>query len=526
MSALPSMSAIPSTGRSPMISARRLLLNLTSNVLSFGISVLVGIWLTPYLIRRLGVGAYGLIPLTTSVTSYLAIFTVALNSAVGRFMTIALDRKDETQANRVFNTSFWGSAAILLLISGPCLWLAFHADLLFQVPEGSERDATRLFLATIVVFFLTTIGSAFSVSSFCRGRFDLLNGVNILNTLVRVAFIVLFFNWFTPRVWHVGCAMVTAMVVSTLGAVWIWRRLTPMLRLRPSFFSLVSLREMAGTGSWIVVNMVGALLYLSIDLIVVNRIVGPEATGRYGAVMTWSALLRGLGGAVGGVFGPTIITLHSQGDTGGLVQYSRRAVKFIGLVLSIPIGLICGMSKPLLHLWLGDEFTALAPLLSLMTFHLSVNLAVLPLFNIQVATNRVRLPGIVTCVMGMLNLALAVVLAGPAGWGMYGVAAAGAIMLTAKNLAFTPVYAARVLKVRRDTFFVEIAPLIGVTLAVAGLGWLLSRQLDIRSWFGLVGVGSGLAAAAAGFILAVMLTPTERAQALRIVTPWRREPGA
>jgi hypothetical protein len=98
MSALPSMSAIPSTGRSPMISARRLLLNLTSNVLSFGISVLVGIWLTPYLIRRLGVGAYGLIPLTTSVTSYLAIFTVALNSAVGRFRTRALFEANSWQA--------------------------------------------------------------------------------------------------------------------------------------------------------------------------------------------------------------------------------------------------------------------------------------------------------------------------------------------------------------------------------------------------------------------------------------------
>ena len=52
-----------------------------------------------------------------------------------------------------------------------------------------------------------------------------------------------------------------------------------------------------------------------------------------------------------------------------------------------------------------------------------------------------RVPAIVTIVMGFGNLGLAILLAGPMGWGLYGVAAAGAIALTAKNLIFTPLYA-------------------------------------------------------------------------------------
>jgi len=503
------------------MSHRRFSINLVTNILNFGFNILIGIWLTPYLIRHLGIGAYGLIPLATTVTTYLAIFTLALNSAVGRFMTIALEQNEHAEANRIFNTSFWGSAGILILLLGPCIWLSLHAGWFFKVPTGSENDFAWLFLTVIGVFFLTTLSSAFSITAFCRNRFDLSNWVNILSAIVRVAIIVVLFSSGTPRVWHVGFALFIATGVTGIGAILIWRYLTPTLEIKLSWFSRASLRAMTGMGSWIVINTVGSILYLSIDLLVINQMLGSDATGKYGAVMTWSALLRNFAGVIAGVFGPTIITLYSRNDLSGLVQYSRQAIKFLGLVIAIPIGLICGLSKPLLLLWLGASFSYLAPLMSLMTFHLCVNLAILPLFNIQVATNRVRIPGIVTCVMGLMNLALAVILVGTAGWGMYGVAAAGAIMLTAKNLVFTPVYAAKFLGLKWTSFYHETIPVIAFTMGLAILGWLITGWLGISSWFKLIAAGTILGTMSAVFIYAVILDRAERSQLLRMLFPWR-----
>ena len=493
--------------------------NLATNLLNFGFSVLVGIWLTPYLIRHLGVSAYGLIPLVTTMTSYLALFTLALTSVSGRFMTIALERKDYDEANRVFNTSFWGTVGILLVLLAPSLGLVFHAGLLFNVPPGHEQDFTWLALAALGMFYLTTLSSAFGISAFCRNRFDLTNAVNVLNTVIRVVVVVLLFNLYAPRVWHVGAGIFLASAFSCAGAYLIWRGLTPMLELRLAWFSLATLHEMTRMGWWIVITSVGSILYLSIDLVVVNKMLGVEATGQYGAVMTWSALLRSFAGVIAGVFGPTIIMLYSRHDQGGLVQYSRRAVRFVGLVMVIPIGLICGLSKPLLTLWLGPSFAPLAPVMCLMTVHLCINLAVLPLFNIQVATNRVRIPGIVTCVMGMMNLALAITLCGPVGWGMYGVAAAGAIMLTAKNLIFTPVYAARVLGLRWKAFYRELIPILTLTLALVAMGWIAVNCVNIDSWSRLIVAGLFLGAGAATVVFGVVLDRTERAQVLRLVVP-------
>jgi membrane protein EpsK len=277
-------------------------------------------------------------------------------------------------------------------------------------------------------------------------------------------------------------------------------------------------------GGWIVINQIGSLLLLSVDLVVVNKMIGAEAGGRYGAVVMWPVMLRNLAGVVSGVFGPTIISFHGRRDTAGLVAYSRRAVKFAGLVMALPIGLVCGLARPLLRIWLGPTFEPLAHLLALLCLPLCVNLAVLPLFNVQVATNRVRLPGVLTGVMGLGSLGLALLLAGPAGLGMYGVAAASAIMLTAKNLVFTPLYSARILGLGSGTFYGEILPVAATTLGLSGAGWWLAHQLPLNSWPALSLAAMGLAAVFIAGVCSFLLTGEERRQALRLLWPRQKAP--
>ena len=44
--------------------------NLATTVASFGVSMIVGLWFTPYLVHSLGPAAYGLIALATNIVLY------------------------------------------------------------------------------------------------------------------------------------------------------------------------------------------------------------------------------------------------------------------------------------------------------------------------------------------------------------------------------------------------------------------------------------------------------------------------
>lgn len=464
----------------------RLTINLAANLANFLVSVVVSVFFTPYLVRHLGVAAYGVIPLATTISTYLTVLTLALNASVGRFVTVALERGDYDEANRYFNTVFFASLAVIALLAIPSIWLISTPEKLFRLPKGYEDETSWLLAGTVAMIMLSVLSNPFEVSSFCKNRFELRNGVTIFATLVRVGTVVFLFSLFPPRIVHVGVGILAAALVSFIGAFYVCKRLTPHLTLDPLCFSTSALKALVGSGGWIAVNHVGTLLLINIDLLVVNRLFGADSSGRYATLLQWSILLRGLAFTVAGVLGPTIVTLYARGETEELVSYSRNAVRLLGLFVALPVGLVGGLSRPILHVWLGSDFVSLAPLLTFMTVPLCINLGYIPLHNISTATNNVRIPGIVQLVAGITNLLLALFLADTLGWGMYGVAAAGGIVLTLRNVVFTPLYSARIIGKGCSTFAMELLPITLVSLLFTGICWALSHVVDLTTWTRLI----------------------------------------
>jgi membrane protein EpsK len=138
----------------PAVKRGRFSVNLAANLGHLGLSIVVGVVYVPFLVRHLGPAAYGLIPLASTITSYMALITLGLNAAVGRSLTVALEQGNHEQANRIFNTSFWGGLTLcggLLLPAG--LGLVF-LDSIIRVPPGfeSQNKAGRSFL-----FFIASV---------------------------------------------------------------------------------------------------------------------------------------------------------------------------------------------------------------------------------------------------------------------------------------------------------------------------------------------------------------------------------
>jgi membrane protein EpsK len=378
-----------------------------------------------------------------------------------------------------------------------------------RIPPGYESATRWLFAGTVAAFLLNQIKLPFGVSPFSRNRLDLAGIVAVCETLTRVGLVVCLFALFTPRLEYIGMAILAGTVVSAIGMIKLWKGLTPSLRISVGQFDWKLLRNLGGTGGWVLVSQIGSLLYLNIDLVLANRILGPEQSGRFAAVLQLPVLLRSVATAVGGIFPPTMFHLYAEGDSDKLVSYLNGAIKFMALVMALAVGLVCGFSEPLLRLWLGPAFGTLAPLLFVVAIHLCLNLSMYPLYAVPLAVNRVRAPGLVTLAIGVGNLLLALFLMQVCGWGLYGLAVAGAIMLTTRDFVFMPLYAARILNRPAGTFFRTALPMVLATLATIGLCKLIMWRWVISNWIEL-----GMAATAVSLVFCslayFLLSPQER----------------
>lgn len=465
---------------------RQLPRNSFFQVLAFVTQVVIGVLLVPYLVRQLGRAAYGLIPIAGMMTEYVNLISHSIASAVNRFLTIALQRNDTEEANRVFNTAMFSYLAIGLLQVPVFVLVIYHAGTLFSIPDELFRDAILLLICSAVVYLVNLLASVFVVPMYANNRLDVCRIIDIGRCLFRLVGVVTLFLAFGPALRYVGYVDLGIGVVVLAVQIVIGKRLAPALVLGRRYYDWHKIRQLAGMSGWLLLNSIGALLFLRIDIWLCNRFVSAEAAGDYAAVQQWAILIRHGGMIVSAVIAPMVVIYYAKSDMEHVIRLSQVAVRVLSLVLAVPISLMCVFSPSLLRLWLGNSFVPLAPLMMLLLCHLVINVGVMPLFNIQVALNKVRWPGMVTLMMGVVNLGLALSLVTYLDWGIYGIATAGAIVLTAKNAVFTPLYAAWILRRPWHTFVRSYLLALGLLIVLMGFGFALNRYATPASWGNLV----------------------------------------
>lgn len=483
--------------------------NVRANALLLALQTGMGLWFAPYLINNLGVAVYGLLPLANSVASYMSVLEFSVRGSLSRELSRAFATGGSGERNVVFNTAFWASVALAFALSPLALAVSMSAPQLFSVPEGYDGAARILFGVILLMYLVGMVRSILTTVPFTRNRFDLQNVTPMSEIVVRVVVVVAMFSLSQPRIEWVALSLVVSGALATVVALRLNRRIATDLRLDIRAFDISLLKRMWETSSWMMVNQVGTLLFLSIDVVVVNVMLGAEASGRYGSLLIWSVFLRSLAGAVSSAVTPVALRKHALGEHEGLARVMGESIGLLGIAIALPVGALCGFAAPVLTVWLGPDFAALDVLLIAQVFHLSLNLAVLPLFSVQLAAGRVRIPGIVTLIGGLANVALAISLASLGRNGL-GVALAGALILTLKNALFTTAYTAHIQGTSWRPYV--LALLRGVLVAVAVfVASRASLELNVpQGWIGLGAQGIVVVGVCAAVVYSLVLTRGQR----------------
>ncbi len=460
-------------------SQRRLPLNVFANlgVLLAGIGV--GVWQTPFLIDRLGVPAYGQIGLLRSISDYGMLAAFTMTACVHRFVAMGVNVGDWGQASRYYASAFY---ALLVLCGGTLLagvgvqaWLPAWIG----SPERYHGAIRGLFMLMLLSSCLGVLNSPFMSIPLARHRFDFIGAMRLAGFAVQVGLLVILFAMGSATMTYVGWAYVGKEIIVFIGAVWLSIVMAPRIRLALRDVDWKAVREMGGMSLWALVDRIGFLLYFSVDLLVINLLLGSLATGYYAPIAQLGTLLSMFIVAVTNVFWPMAYEHVAKNRIADLSRAVPRTTKFMGLVVALPVGLLCGLAGPVLEFWLGAQWRNMGPLLTLLIAPYAINYALQHLYSVTHAMNLVRIPALVTVAGGVLNLVLSVALVKWTQLGLYGVALATGVALALRNVGFTTWYISRVLNVSMACILRNLLPGVAVTAVVGGFGKLVGE------WFAL-----------------------------------------
>jgi membrane protein EpsK len=240
-----------------------------------------------------------------------------------------------------------------------------------------------------------------------------------------------------------------------------------------AYFSKKHFYEILTLTKWILVDLVGTLLLLQLSLIVVNIEFGTAEGGEYAIVLLLFNLVWGITGLVMTVLSPMYYTYFARGLFESMQNLSVVSVKFVGLVMALPIALICVFSPQLLTIWVGESFAQLSSLIWILFIPLTMIVAFRPLMLNYAAFIKVKTPALFTIIAGIINLILAVIFSIVFDLGVYGITLAFILALFLRGVVFIPWYAARVQGVPPATYYKPIVPGVIAYLVLIIIGLII-----------------------------------------------------
>lgn len=450
--------------------------NAISNLGRGGAAAVVALLLPLVLVRHMSAAAYAVWVLVLQTAAYIGYLDFGLQTAIGRYVAYANERRDTEQRNAVFSTALAGlcAAAVISLV---CLAIAIlFAPAFF--PSVPDTLVPQMRLALLLVGFSLAVELP---ASACNGVFIGIQRYEIPALITGSARLISAFGLVLAALAGRSLVVMAAVVASANLLSYavqfvVLRRTVPDLRFLRALVRVSTVRELSGYCIGLTVVSFSMLLVTGLDLVLVGRFEFAAVTP-YSIAASMIALISGLLYAVVNVIMPHAAVLHAQekaSELGRLIVSSTQVSVLLLILSGAPIFAYAG---PIIRVWIGQRYVAAgAPLLAILILANVIRLVGAPYSLVIVAAGRHSYVKISPLAEGITNFIASVALGSVLG--AVGVALGtliGSIVGVASHLWYSMPRTNRVISFSRPRLVVTgviwpllcTSPLLAIAVAVS-----------------------------------------------------------
>lgn len=485
--------------------------------------VVVGFFYTPFLIRHLGEEQYGLWAMVAGFVGLLAIVNLGIAPAISRQIASLKEVGEREAVNRLISTAmalflvlFVFAVVIVLLAS------AFFSSFFDKIDPQYHRIARLLVLVVGFVMSLSIVAKPFSGVVMGYQRFDLLNGADLLSTLLRVSVVVVLFWFGWENLWVLMLATLMAELLRQVAYVVLAFNQHRGMHISLKHFNGGDLKYLFSFTaasfpvlmSWLILEQGGKLI--------VGKFLELDRVTQYSQVCLLIVMIRQWSDSLMPLWVPAAGALHARREFDRLRRGRNIACRYALAITTMGVVTLVIFSRPFIARWLdwsGPNYEDV--FLSLYVLSLSQVLSSwqIPSIAILRGLNRHHPLAIAYPISIALGLTLGGLLAAYSDLGIVGVAIGVAVAQVLRTVSFVPWYVSGVLEQSnvehlRTTL---LSPLL-VALPTAGVGYLLMHYVAPVSWPALFATMGATAATYAMLAYFFVLEQAERDRLKALLT--------
>lgn len=435
---------------------KRTAINLMASIAAMITNIIIGFWISPYVIVHIGIEANGFITLANNFITYASLVVTALNSMASRFIAIEYIKKDYKRANLYYNSVFWGNFIIVAVVLPISVLLIWYLELVINIPHNILIDVKVLFSFVFLNFFLQTGAPNWECSTFVTNRLDRVYIPNMLATLFRGFFLFAIMTFFKPKVWYVGLVSSIILIITLIIGWYNTKILTPELYIVRDriLCSWKTVKDLVGAGIWNSISSIGSMLLSGLDLLICNVFIGSTEMGILALAKLLPSYMQNFSMAIFNAFNPELVINYASGDKEKLVHDLKRAMKIMSSLLSVPLCGLIVMSGDFFKLWVPSQNPhILACLTIVMCMGYSVTSGTQILNCVFSTVNKVRTNSLIIILCGAISTGLVFVLINTTNLGIYAIAGVSVMVDLLRMQVYTLPVGTRYLEIDVKPFY-------------------------------------------------------------------------
>jgi len=477
----------------------KIIKNVGSSWIALGTNVLVGFFISPFILHRLGDSAFGIWVLIFAITGYYGLFDLGIRSSIVRYVSKAKATGDLQYASRILSTSLFTYSCIGALSLLVTLVLSRYLQTFFRVPPEFDSTARLLLL---MVGASVSLGFPLGISGgVLEGlqEFSVLNWTSIISTVARAVLIIVVlrhgYGLLTVALVTVSLPLITSVIRSVIA-----------MRMLPAPISMShvdrkTFREMAQYSGTTMLMIVSARLRFKSDSVIIGTFLSSAAITYFNIGARIVDYAGEVVESLAQIFVPMSIHSDALGDMDRLRKIFVAGNRFCAFIIFPICAILIVLGKSVIEAWVGKAYVATSyPVLLILLLSTTLMLAQAASGRVLLGMGKHRTWAIVTLIEGVVNIVLSIALVRP--YGIVGDALGTAVPLALTMIFFLPGHLCRQLQIHLTTYLRE-AYLLPLVICVP----LTIVLLLMKQWFvphNYLGLLAHLAVAGGVYALAML----------------------
>lgn len=491
--------------------SKQTVLNMIGSVMTYVISMLISFFLSPYIVKNIGVDANGFITLANNFLGYISLASIALNTLGSRFVTISIYEKDNDKSNRYFSSIFYANLFLSIGLTIIYSLIIIFLDDLIDVSAALLPDVRLLFGVLFVNSVSNTIGSVFSVATFATNKLYLNSIATIITNLVRVTVLIVLFALFQPKLYYVGVSTFCSSFLLVVINFFFTKKLLPQIKINHKCFEIKKVKELVSGGIWASVNRLGTILLSDLDLLISNIFIDSIAMGVLSVSKTVPSAINSVVGSIVSVFSPNYTILYAQKKYKELIVNIKQSIKIMSILTNLPVIVLIICGEQFYRLWQPTQDAHELYILSILSIAcVIISGGINCIYNIFTVVNKLRLNAVVVIISGLISTGIVFILLKTTDLGIYAIAGVSTVVSIIRNFAFTAPYGAKCLNIKWYSFYPEMIKSLIFVLISVFVSYFPSKVIKGDNWISLILLGIITVAVSACIGYFIILNKEER----------------